>query len=70
MEHELLIKFSEWEETPLELLEDNHFLRFLEHGVKIRTIEVEDGKISVDTSSDLDQVIQLMKKDKTKLQYL
>tara|TARA_A100001011_G_scaffold377561_1_gene441354 strand:- start:817 stop:1560 length:744 start_codon:yes stop_codon:yes gene_type:complete len=67
---ELLIKFSEWEETPLELLEDNHFLRFLEHGVKIRTIEVEDGKISVDTSSDLDQVIQLMKKDKTKLQYL
>ena len=28
----------------LELLEDNHFLRFLEHGVKIKTVEVEGWK--------------------------
>ena len=67
---DLLIKFSEWEETPLELLEDNHFLRFLEHGVKIKTVEVEDGKISVDTLADLDDVRRMMKIDTTKLKYL
>jgi len=67
---DLLMKFSDWEEAPLELLEDNHFLRFLEHGVKIKTVEVEDGKISVDTLADLDDVRRMMKIDITKLKYL
>tara|TARA_Y100000816_G_C26076830_1_gene566946 strand:+ start:683 stop:1405 length:723 start_codon:yes stop_codon:yes gene_type:complete len=67
---DLLIKFSNWEETPLELLEDNHFLRFLEHGVKIKTVEVEDGKISVDTFEDLNEVRRMMAIDTTKFNYL
>ena len=44
--------------------------RFLEHGVKIKTVEVEDGKISVDTLADLDDVRRMMKIDTTKLKYL
>ena len=43
----LLLDFSTWEETPLELAEDNHFLRILEHGVIIRAVEIEDAKVFV-----------------------
>ena len=66
----LLLDFTSWEETPLELAEDNHFIRFLEHGVKIRAVEIEDAKISVDTKDDLEEVTHLMKKDQIKLQYI
>ena len=62
-------KYLEWEPTPLELLEDNHFLRLLEHGIKIKAIEVSDAHISVDTQKDLDIVNELMKKDLLKNQY-
>jgi len=65
----LLLDFTSWEETPLELAEDNHFLRILERGIKIRAVEIEDAKISVDTRKDLEEVIRLMKKDKIKLKY-
>ena len=67
---EVLLKFSKWNETPLEKIEDNHFLRFLEHGIKIKAVEVKDGKISVDTKQDLEEVKQLMKIDKIKFQYM
>lgn len=66
----LLLDFTSWEETPLEFAEDNHFLRILEHGVKIRAVEIEDAKISVDTKDDLEEVTRLMKKDQIKLQYM
>jgi len=66
----LLLDFSTWEETPLELAEDNHFLRILENGVKIRAVEIENAKISVDTKDDLEEVRRLMKKDQIKLQYM
>ena len=56
--------------TPLEIIEDNHFLRLIEHGVKIKAIEVDDAKISVDTDEDLKDVIELMKNDKLKFNYM
>jgi len=62
-------KYLEWGPTPLELIEDNHFLRLIEHGIKIRGVEVNDAKISVDTKEDLDEVIQMMKKDEIKNKY-
>jgi len=67
---QLLLDFSSWEETPLEIAEDNHFLRILEHGVKIRTVIVEEAHVSVDTSSDLDEVRDLMAVDKIKYKYM
>jgi len=66
---ELLLNFAKWEQTPLELAEDNHFLRILENGIKIKTVEVEDGKISVDTKEDLEEVKKIMKNDPIKLKY-
>lgn len=66
---DILLKYLEWEPTPLELIEDNHFLRLLEHGVQIRTIEVDQAKISVDTQEDLEEVRLLMEKDKLKDKY-
>jgi 3-deoxy-manno-octulosonate cytidylyltransferase (CMP-KDO synthetase) len=60
---EILEKYLDWGPTPLELVEDNHFLRIIEHGVQIRAIEVEEAHISVDTKEDLEEVRELMKKD-------
>ena len=37
---------------------------------EIKTIEVEDGKISVDTFDDLDEVRRMMEIDTIKLNYL
>ena len=61
---EILEKYLDWEPTPLELIEDNHFLRLLEHGIPIKTLKVEEAKISVDTKEDLEEVRILMEKDK------
>jgi 3-deoxy-manno-octulosonate cytidylyltransferase (CMP-KDO synthetase) len=65
-----LEKYLEWEPTPLELIEDNHFLRLTENGIKIKTVEVDEAKISVDTPEDLEEVRSLMEKDKIKERYL
>ena len=62
-------KYLIWEPTPLELIEDNHFLRLIEHGVKIKAVEVDDAKISVDTEEDLIEVRSLMQSDKIKDSY-
>ncbi len=64
-----IIKYLEWEPSPLEILEDNHFLRLIENGVKIRAVEVEEGFISVDTIEDLEEVRKAFKKDKIKEMY-
>jgi 3-deoxy-manno-octulosonate cytidylyltransferase (CMP-KDO synthetase) len=63
-------KYLVWEQTPLELIEDNHFLRLVEHGVKIKAVEVNGAKISVDTQEDLNDVRALMEIDKLKNNYL
>ena len=63
-------KYLEWEPTPLETYESNHFLRLIEHGVKIKTVEVKDAKISVDTQADLIEVRKLMETDRLKDKYI
>ncbi len=65
-----LLKYSNWEPTPLETLEFNEYLRVLEHGYKMRAVRVEDAKISVDTPGDLEEVRHLMKQDRFKHHYL
>lgn len=63
-------KYLEWEPTPLEILEDNHFLRLIEHGVKIKGVKVSGANISVDTQSDLVEVRKLMETDRIKHEYI
>ena len=59
----VLEKYLEWHPTPLEVIEDNHFLRLIENGVNIKAIEIEGAQISVDTLEDLNEVKQLMNQD-------
>ena len=66
----ILQKYLEWDPSPLELIEDNHFLRLLENGIQIKTFEVEEAKISVDTQEDLEEVRRLMQKDRILRSYL
>jgi len=61
---EFLLQYAKWEKTELEQIEFNEYLRILENGYKIQAVRVESDAISVDTQSDLDYVINKMKKDK------
>ncbi len=60
---EYIMNYLKWKQTPLELIEDNHFLRLIENGIRIKTVEVAGAKISVDTKEDLNEVRSLMKND-------
>lgn len=65
----LLEQYVKWKQTPLDLIEDNHFLRILENGVRMRAVMIEGSKISVDTQDDLDEIRVLMKADKLRSSY-
>ncbi len=67
---EFLLQFASWPPTPLETIEYNEYLRVLEHGVKIRAVNIDDAKISVDTPDDLKEVRRLMQSDKLKAKYI
>jgi len=67
---DILQKYLNLHYAHLDLIEDNHFLRFIENDVKIRTIEIDGAKISVDTQEDLDEIRELFKKDTIKFEYL
>jgi len=67
---DFLLKYTSWQQTPLEKIEYNEYLRVLEHGVKIRAVEIECAKISVDTPSDLEEVRRFMACDTIKNRYL
>jgi 3-deoxy-manno-octulosonate cytidylyltransferase (CMP-KDO synthetase) len=67
---EFLLQYAAWEPTPLEQVEYNEYLRVLEHGVKLRAVEVHSAKISVDTPSDLEEVRKMMEKDTLRFSYM
>lgn len=60
---EFLLNYSKWQETPLEKIEFNEYLRILENGFKIKAVPVDNAHISVDTPEDLNEVIKIMKND-------
>lgn len=66
---EFLLKYASWEQTPLEKIEFNEYLRILERGYKIRAVCVKKAEISVDTEEDLSVVREIMKVDKIKNLY-
>jgi len=67
---DFLLKYTSWDETPLEKIEFNEYLRILENGYKIRAVSVDNAHISVDTPEDLKIVKEIMKKDEIKKKYM
>ena len=63
------IGYLSWDRGPLELAEDNHFLRFMEQGMRMRAIEIDDAKVSVDCLADLEEVRTYMTQDEIRLNY-
>ena len=61
---EFLLKYAQMNQTPLEKIEYNEYLRILENGYKIQGVMVESDAISVDTLEDLDYVRKAMLNDK------
>ncbi|MEK7790715.1 MAG: 3-deoxy-manno-octulosonate cytidylyltransferase [Deltaproteobacteria bacterium] len=54
---EELLKFSQWEPTPLECQEELEQLRILEHGGKIKIVPTEEESVAVDRPEDLNKII-------------
>jgi 3-deoxy-manno-octulosonate cytidylyltransferase (CMP-KDO synthetase) len=67
---EFLLKYTALEQTPLEKIEYNEYLRVLENGIKFRAVHISEAAVSVDTKEDLAEVKILMEKDKLKELYL
>lgn len=57
---EFLLKFASWPQTGLEKWEMLEQLRALEHGAKIRVVDVVGNSIGVDTEEDLKRVRALI----------
>jgi 3-deoxy-manno-octulosonate cytidylyltransferase (CMP-KDO synthetase) len=53
---EMLLEFTNWPRSELELTESLEQLRALEHGVKIKTIQASAPSIGIDTMEDLARV--------------
>lgn len=56
-----LMDFCSFERGPLESSEDIELLRFIEHNMKVRMVEVEQEPIGVDTPDDLERVRAILK---------
>ena len=56
--------------TPLEIIESIDINRFLEHGIKVKMVRVENLTYAVDRKSDLKHVQELMKSDTLVADYL
>lgn len=55
---DFLMQFAAMEQTPLEIAESLEQLRVLEHGCRIKMVEIQDRPLGVDTEADLERVRQ------------
>ena len=60
---EFLLKFTQFEPTPLEVIESNDMLRIIENGYTVRMVKSEFPVVGVDTTTDLEKVKKIMKTD-------
>ena len=67
---DFLLKFNEMEPTPLEIVESVDMMRVLENGGKVKMIETQYNTKAVDTQVDLNRVVEMMKDDVLKSEYL
>ena len=61
---EVLLQFTKWKQTPLELAEKLEQLRYLENGVPIKMILTEHTSIGIDTPEDLELARQYLAEQK------
>jgi 3-deoxy-manno-octulosonate cytidylyltransferase (CMP-KDO synthetase) len=57
---DFLLKYTELEPTPLEVIESVDMMRILEHGMKLRMVPTKHDSHAVDTPGDLELVSRLM----------
>ena len=70
-EKDFLLKYINWEQTPLEKIEFVELMRVIEKGYKIKGVKIDNAIIqSVDTEEDRQLVEKLMEKDDLKDKYL
>jgi 3-deoxy-D-manno-octulosonate cytidylyltransferase len=55
-----LMNFTQWELSPLEAIEKLEQLRYLENGVGIKMVLVDESPISIDTPEDLEKAKKLL----------
>ncbi|MBK5269760.1 MAG: 3-deoxy-manno-octulosonate cytidylyltransferase [Bacteroidia bacterium] len=55
-----LLNFSSWPVTPLEDIEKIECLRYVEHGIPLRMILVDDIGIEIDTPADLEKASRFL----------
>ena len=55
-----LMSFTKWQMTPLEKAEKIECLRYLEHGVPLKMVLVDDRSIGIDTPEDLELAKQYL----------
>ncbi len=55
-----LMNFTRWEISPLEAIEKLEQLRYLENGVKIKMILIDQTPVSIDTPDDLEKAKNLL----------
>lgn len=60
-----LREYTQWGKSDLESIEGLEQLRVLEHGYKIKVLEVEFKSVSVDTPEQIDRVKELMLEDES-----
>ena len=61
---DVLIQFTKWQQTPLELAEKLEQLRYLENGISIKMILTDYISIGIDTSEDLELAKQYLSEKK------
>ncbi len=64
-----LLHFNALPETPLEIIESVDMMRILEHGDKVRMVQINIRTLSVDTTEDCARVRELMQDDKLRKLY-
>ena len=57
---DFLLKFASLEPTPLEMAESLEQLRVLEHGYRIKMVEIADRPLGVDTEEDLQRARRII----------
>jgi 3-deoxy-manno-octulosonate cytidylyltransferase (CMP-KDO synthetase) len=58
---EALIRFTNWEMTPLEKAEKIECLRYLENGIKLKMIETTHQSVKIDVPEDLEKAKLFLK---------
>ncbi len=67
---DFLLEYNEMDPTPLEIIESVDMMRILENGGKVKMIDTVYSTKAVDTQADLDRVIEIIKDDVLKSEYL